>query len=99
MDGELRVKQLTKRHWISDQQEAERLGQVNCASTQLGTKQDGYLTVMNGPLAGYELSVTRALGHKHLQRYGVTPEPYVCSLELTPDDVCVVGGLAGGRVG
>jgi hypothetical protein len=97
VDGEVRVRELTQRHWGRDKQEAARLGQLNCPNTELG-KQDGYLTVMSGPLAGYELSVTRALGHKHMQQYGVIPEPHVATMELGSDDVCVVGGCRAGGV-
>jgi hypothetical protein len=84
---------LTQRHCGRNQQEAARLKQLACRCTELG-KTDGYLTVMSGPLAGYELSVTRALGHKHMQQYGIIPVPYVCSVDLTPDDLVLVGGAA-----
>lgn len=45
--------------------------------TRLRTQQDGYLAVFEGLWAGYELSVTRALGHKNMEQYGVLDDPYV----------------------
>lgn len=50
----------------------------------------GYLSIRSGMWAGYELSVTRALGHKHLAQYGVLCEPTVRTLTLQPNDVCLV---------
>jgi hypothetical protein len=53
--------------------------------------RDGYLSITSGMWAGYELSVTRALGHKHLAAHGVTPEPYVNVVHLRGDECCLVG--------
>jgi hypothetical protein len=50
----------------------------------------GYLSCRAGMWAGYELSVTRALGHKHLGAYGVLCEPTVTTMTLQPDDACLV---------
>lgn len=50
----------------------------------------GYLSVFAGMWAGYELSVTRALGHKNLEAYGVLCEPAVTTLQLQPEDTCLV---------
>lgn len=50
----------------------------------------GYLSIRSGMWAGYELSVTRALGHKHLSAYGVLCEPTVNTLTLQSDDTCLV---------
>jgi hypothetical protein len=50
----------------------------------------GYLSIRAGMWAGYELSVTRALGHKHLSAYGVLCEPTVNTLTLQSDDTCLV---------
>lgn len=51
---------------------------------------DGYLSITSGTWAGYELSVTRALGHKYLAPYGVLYEPAVSTHTLKEDDCCVV---------
>ncbi len=51
---------------------------------------DGYLSIFTGPWAGYELSVTRALGHKHLERFGVLCEPAVARCSLRPEDCCLI---------
>ena len=52
--------------------------------------RDGYLSITSGMWAGYELSVTRALGHKHLAAHGVTPVPYVNVVHLRGDECCLV---------
>lgn len=54
----------------------------------------GYLSIFSGMWAGYELSVTRALGHKNLEAYGVLCEPAVTTLQLQPNDACLVTTLA-----
>lgn len=59
--------------------------------------EDGYLQVVTGPWQGYELSVTRALGHKHMSEHGVLTEPYVVTFEASKDDCCLVG-LGHGRM-
>lgn len=50
----------------------------------------GYLSIRAGMWAGYELSVTRALGHKNLSEYGVLCEPTVNTMQLQPADACLV---------
>lgn len=55
----------------------------------------GYISIRAGNMAGYELSVTRALGHKHLSAYGVSCEPTVKVLTLQPEDTCLVSELGG----
>lgn len=53
----------------------------------------GYLSIFAGMWAGYELSVTRALGHKNLEAYGVLCEPSVYSVQLQPEDTCLVSDV------
>ena len=36
----------------------------------------------DGHLMGYELSVTRALGHRGLEKHGVIADPYVMTRDL-----------------
>ncbi|KXZ57016.1 hypothetical protein GPECTOR_1g918 [Gonium pectorale] len=55
-----------------------------------GADDDGYLQVLSGPWQGYELAVTRALGHKNMEPYGVVPDPHVVSVEATREDCCLV---------
>lgn len=55
----------------------------------------GYLSIFSGMWAGYELSVTRALGHKNLEAYGVLCEPAVTTFQLQPEDACLVRSYAG----
>eukprot|EP00983_Pelagomonas_calceolata_P114254 1160075-Pelagomonas_calceolata.AAC.10 len=51
--------------------------------------QDGYIQATAGPWAGYELSVTRALGHKNLEAYGVVAKPHVAMLKLEQKHTCL----------
>jgi len=51
---------------------------------------DGYLAVLSGVLAGTEISVTRALGHKHLEAAGVLAEPSVSRMTLSLQDCCII---------
>lgn len=59
--------------------------------------QDGYLHVLEGPCAGYELSVTRALGHKGLEACGVLQEPFATMLHLEDKHCCLVRGGSASR--
>lgn len=52
--------------------------------------QDGYLRALDGPWAGYELGMTRALGHKNMAHRGVIAEPYVVKLTLKEEHCCLV---------
>lgn len=52
--------------------------------------------VTEGPWAGYELSVTRALGHKNVLEHGVVAEPYVMTRDLIQQHCCLVRGRSRG---
>lgn len=56
---------------------------------------DGYLAVTAGDLVGYQISVTRSLGHKHMAKHGVLPDPYVNRFKLEPADCCLVSAPVG----
>jgi len=57
--------------------------------------EDGYISAASGALRGYELSVTRALGHKHMSHHGVICEPSVVRRELPRSGGCVVAASDG----
>ena len=54
--------------------------------------EDGYLEVTNlgGISATVALSMTRALGHLHLEPYGVIAKPDMAFLDLKDDDFCIL---------
>ncbi|GFR40740.1 hypothetical protein Agub_g1350 [Astrephomene gubernaculifera] len=83
---------LTLRHNGHNVEEARRIKAVQPGVVKIkdGTGEDGYMQVVSGPWQGYELAVTRALGHKHMADYGVLPQPHVVSLEAGRDDCCLV---------
>lgn len=54
-----------------------------------------YLHIVDGPCAGTQISVTRALCHMHLEAVGVIPKPDVSIVELGPEDTCLVLGSDG----
>lgn len=81
---------LTTLHHGLNAAEAQRIAAANGPSGAHILPHDGYLSVRAGPWAGYELSVTRALGHKHLAQFGVTCVPDVRMLTLTQEDCCLV---------
>jgi len=51
---------------------------------------DGYLRVEEGDWTGYELAMTRALGHKLLAKFGVVTSPFVLQRTLELTDVCLI---------
>jgi len=52
--------------------------------------EDGYLGIKRGPWAGFELAVSRSLGHKLMANYGVVPTPTVRKMTLRPTDCCLI---------
>lgn len=52
--------------------------------------QDGYISVLDGMWLGYQLSVTRALGHRFMEKHGVLSEPHVQCFRAREDDRCMV---------
>ncbi|GLC73986.1 hypothetical protein PLESTF_001444800 [Pleodorina starrii] len=83
---------LTLRHNGHNAEEAKRIKAASpgVVTVKDGVTGDGYLQVLSGPWHGYELAVTRALGHKHMAQYGVLTEPHVVSLDTKPEDCCLV---------
>lgn len=78
---------LTVHHNGRHPDEAKRLQQL---AGKVKCEADGYLHVLEGPWMGYELAVSRALGHKHMEEYGVIPDPHVMCFEAKPEDCCLI---------
>lgn len=83
---------LTERHNGHVACEAQRVRGTQPGEVEVkdGPRGDGYLQVLSGPWQGYELAVTRALGHKHMAAYGVTAEPHVVAFEAGERDCCLI---------
>ncbi|GIL51740.1 hypothetical protein Vafri_7664 [Volvox africanus] len=83
---------LTLRHNGHNEAEAKRIKAASpgVVTVKDGANGDGYLQVLSGAWQGYELAVTRALGHKHMAQYGVLVEPHIVSLQAKPEDCCLV---------
>ena len=65
---------MSVRHFGWDAGERERLAR-ECGARVSVSPEDGYLTVEEGRLRGFQLAMTRALGHRLLSGYGVSAEP------------------------
>ena len=87
-NGDVTAQLLTRRHWGCDEGEKERI--VSGFSSTTRVLDDGYVKSIEGPLAGYELSVTRALGHVGMEVHGVTAEPYIITRVLDENDCCLI---------
>eukprot|EP00882_Tetradesmus_deserticola_P018075 GHRQ01019398.1.p1 GENE.GHRQ01019398.1~~GHRQ01019398.1.p1 ORF type:complete len:322 (+),score=115.03 GHRQ01019398.1:568-1533(+) len=88
-DGDVEAHFITTDHNGRNKNEAERITQNHSTSARISDDR-GYLSVFAGMWAGLELSVTRALGHKHLEAHGVLCEPAVRSLSLQSEDTCLI---------
>ncbi|KAI8462570.1 MAG: phosphatase 2C-like domain-containing protein [Monoraphidium minutum] len=88
-EGGVTARLLTFQHCGLQPTEAARISEGYGGSVQI-MPQDGYMAVSGGMWAGYQLSVTRALGHKHMESFGVLHQPSVMCVDLRPEDCCVV---------
>lgn len=88
-DGDVAARMLTTDH---NGHNAGEVGRITTKHGHMARISDdrGYLSICAGMWAGYELSVTRALGHKHLEAYGVSCEPSVTSHRLRDSDACLI---------
>lgn len=50
----------------------------------------GYLSPNDETYGFHSLAMTRALGHKFLEKYGVTWDPHIRSFQITPEDIVLV---------
>lgn len=79
---------VTTRHWCRDEAERRRVTERWGKECTIG--EDGYLGIRRGPWAGFELAVTRSLGHKLMANYGVVPTPTVRKMGLRSTDACLI---------
>ncbi|CAG9467236.1 unnamed protein product [Pedinophyceae sp. YPF-701] len=79
---------LTRRHTGNDHNECKRIQTHFGHCTGIG--EDGYIGIRTGPWQGFELAVTRAIGHKLMESYGVVAAPTVQVMEVPPDACCLV---------
>lgn len=87
--GAYHVDLVSTRHYAADPAERARLEADHPDALDL-SDPDGYISVKRGPLEGYQLAMTRALGHGHLFPLGVVPEPAVARSHLGPDALCLI---------
>lgn len=79
---------VTTRHWVMDESERKRVVDRWGKETTIG--EDGYLGIKRGPWAGFELAVSRSLGHKLMSNYGVVPTPTVRKMSLRSSDTVLI---------
>lgn len=78
---------VTPRHNLFEPSERARIAAHPGAAAALEEGPDGYATVVSGKLAGFQLAMSRALGHRVLSRLGVIPVPDVSKAQLPTDAV------------
>eukprot|EP00775_Hariotina_reticulata_P006723 gene6723-6942_t len=88
-DDDVVARFVTVNHNGRNQDEAHRIASRHGCMSRI-SEDRGYLSTFAGMWAGFELSVTRALGHKYLEAYGVLCQPTVTKFELQPDDTCLI---------
>lgn len=93
LEDEPAVRTLTIQHNGCNPLEAQRIKDGYGEFARIVSQ--GYLSVRCGSWAGYELAVTRALGHKHMSNFGVTCDPHVTVHDLAPEDQCMIIGSDG----
>lgn len=79
---------LTDRHHGHHQDEKNRIETEYGHITGIGN--DGYIRVLQGPFQGYQLGVTRSIGHRLLEDHGVIPDPTVSVVECPEEACCLV---------
>lgn len=81
---------LTERHHGRHAGERHRIE----SSAEYGPKtvlsEDGYLSVKSGPFQGFQIAVTRCLGHRILAEHGVIPDPSVVVMDCPEEACCLV---------
>lgn len=88
-DGTYSGEEITVRHWGLNHEEAQRIMSSKAGRVEI-LEQDGYLSVAAGRFKGYQLSMTRALGHNMLADFGVIATPSVVQQEVHPEDTCLI---------
>lgn len=88
--------EMTKPHSGINVSEQFRIGELlgdNEALLQVANlRDDGYLEVTNlgGSNSSVALGMTRAVGHYHLENYGVISRPEIRFYDIRTEDVCVI---------
>ncbi|KAL4422971.1 hypothetical protein ABPG75_009168 [Micractinium tetrahymenae] len=80
---------VTERHFGWDPAERARV-EAACGDSATVSQDDGYLIVEEGRLRGFQLGMTRALGHRLLSQYGVSSIPTVSLHKLAPEHMCLI---------
>eukprot|EP01023_Acetabularia_acetabulum_P007228 TRINITY_DN13075_c0_g1_i7.p1 TRINITY_DN13075_c0_g1~~TRINITY_DN13075_c0_g1_i7.p1 ORF type:complete len:246 (-),score=38.15 TRINITY_DN13075_c0_g1_i7:187-924(-) len=87
-DGSLDAEAVSVTHNCLNMDEQKRL--QSKGHNKISLLNDGYLRVEEGDWAGYELAMTRALGHKLLAKFGVVYSPSILIRQLQSSDVCLI---------
>lgn len=87
---------LTDKHSCQHPEERKRVRDL-CGEKVKIKEEDGYLQVpcLPGTNTSFSLAMTRAIGHKLMETYGVVPTPEVMVRRLKSTDVCVIVGSDG----
>eukprot|EP00879_Flechtneria_rotunda_P015863 GHRR01016590.1.p1 GENE.GHRR01016590.1~~GHRR01016590.1.p1 ORF type:complete len:233 (+),score=75.21 GHRR01016590.1:1096-1794(+) len=88
-DDDVVARFVTVDHNGNNNEEVQRINTQHSRVAEI-CNDSKYLRIHTGMWAGYELGVTRALGHKHLEAHGVSCEPAVNTFELQPEDACLI---------
>lgn len=78
---------------ISDNVSSTTNGEQERIRKQVGRKTKfggGYLSPNDSTYGFHSLAMTRALGHKFLERYGVTWDPHIRLFQITAEDMVLV---------
>jgi len=81
--------EVSERHWGLNPDEARRVTASVGRRVEL-LRSDGYLAVAAGRFQGYQLSMTRALGHSMLSDFGVIAKPSIAQRTLDDNDTCLI---------
>ncbi|KFM25536.1 putative protein phosphatase 2C 12 [Auxenochlorella protothecoides] len=87
--GAYHVDLVSTRHYGADSGERARLA-AEVGDAVAVESEDGYISVREGRMRGYQLAMTRALGHRLLSKLGVSQAPSVVRRTLGPDDLCLI---------
>jgi len=91
-DSEKQFEYLSKQLNISDNVEDNNSEELHRIRTKFKNTllKDGYLQPNKSVYNWHQLAMTRALGHKFLQKYGVIPTPHITRFSVTPNDLIIV---------
>lgn len=88
--------EMTSRHSGSNIKEQFRIGELLGEDEELleyaNIRDDGYLEVTNlgGSNSSVALGMTRAVGHFHLESYGVISRPEIRFYDFEDEDICII---------